>query len=63
MADGVGAIGVTEATHYRWRAEYSGLKLDHVKRLTVLEQENGRMRHEVGNRAELRLASHCYKRG
>jgi len=44
VADGVRAIGVTEATYYRWRAEYGGLKLDQVKRLKVLEQENGRLR-------------------
>ena len=54
---------MTEPTYYRWRAEYGGLKLDQVKRLKVLEQENGRMHHEVGKRAELRLASHCYGRG
>ena len=28
VAEGVRAIGVTEATHCRWRAEYGGLKLD-----------------------------------
>jgi len=27
VADAVRAIGVTEATYYRWRAEYGGLKL------------------------------------
>ncbi len=32
-AEGARAIGVTEATYYRWRAEYGGLKLDQVKRL------------------------------
>ena len=28
VAEGVRAIGVTEATYYRWRVEYGGLKLD-----------------------------------
>ncbi len=28
VAEGARAIGVTEATYYRWRAEYGGLKLD-----------------------------------
>ena len=28
VAEGVRTIGVTEATYYRWRAEYGGLKLD-----------------------------------
>jgi len=34
VAEGVRAIGVTKATYYRWRAEYGGLKLDQVRRLT-----------------------------
>ncbi len=38
-----------EATYYRWRAEYGGLKLDGVKRLKVLEQENGRLRRAVAD--------------
>ena len=49
VADAVRAIGVTEATYYRWRAEYGGLKLDQVKRLKVLEQENGRLRRAVAD--------------
>jgi putative transposase len=49
VAEGVRAIGVTEATYYRWRAEYGGLKLDQVKRLKVLEQENGRLRRAVAD--------------
>lgn len=44
VAEAVRAIGVTEATFYRWRAEYGGLKLDQVKRLKPLEAENGRLR-------------------
>ncbi len=47
VAEGVRAIGVTEATYYRWRAEYGGLKLDQVRRLKVLEQENGHLRRAV----------------
>ena len=38
VAGAVRAIGVTEATYYRWRAEYGGLKLDQVRRLKVLER-------------------------
>ena len=49
VVDAVRAIGVTEATYYRWRAEYGGLKLDQVKRLKVLEQENGRLRQAVAD--------------
>ena len=49
VADAVRAIGVTEATYDRWRAEYGGLKLDQVKRLKVLERENGRLRRAVAD--------------
>jgi len=47
--DAVRAIGVTEPTNYRWRAEYGGLKLDQVKRLKELEQENARLRRAVSD--------------
>jgi putative transposase len=43
------AIGVTEPTYYHWRAEYGGLKLDQVRRLKQLEQENGRLRRAVSD--------------
>ena len=49
VAEAVRAIGVTEATFYRWRAEYGGLKLDQVKRLKQLEAENGRLRKAVAD--------------
>jgi transposase-like protein len=49
MVDAVRAIGVTETTYYRWRAEYGGLKLDQVRRLKLLEQENLRLRRAVAD--------------
>ncbi len=49
MAEAIRAIGVTEPTYYRWRAEYGGLKLDQVRRLKQLEQENGRLRRAVSD--------------
>ena len=49
IVDAVRTIVVTEATYYRWRAEYGGLKLDQVKRLKVLEQENSRLRRAVSD--------------
>ena len=60
VAEGVRAIGATEATYYRWRAEYGGLKLDQVKRLKVLEQENGRLRRAI---ADLTLEKLVLKEG
>ena len=48
-AEAIRTIGVTEPTYYRWRAEYGGLKLDQVRRLKLLEQENGRLRRAVSD--------------
>ncbi len=47
VAEAVRAIGVTEPTYYRWRAEFGGLKLDQVRRLKELERENTRLRKAV----------------
>ena len=55
VAEAVRAIGVTEATYYRWRAEYGGLKLDQVKRLKALETENARLRKAIADLIPVRL--------
>jgi putative transposase len=49
VAEAVRTIGVTEASYYRWRSEYGGLKLDQVKRLKLLEAENARLRKAVAD--------------
>ena len=49
VAEAVRAIGVSEPTYYRWRAEFGGLKLDQVKRLRELECENARLRRAVSD--------------
>jgi transposase-like protein len=49
VADAIRAIGVTEATYYRWRQEFGGLKLDQVRRLKELEAENTRLRKAVAD--------------
>ncbi len=51
VAESVRAIGVSEPTYYRWRAEYGGLKLDQVKRLKQLEAESARLRKAVADLA------------
>src|SRR5712692_4122277 len=48
-SEAVRAIGVTEATYYRWRQEYGGLKGDQVRRLKELEAENARLRRAVSD--------------
>jgi hypothetical protein len=49
VADAVRAIGVTEPTYWRWRAEFGGLKLEQVKRLKELERRNARLRKAVSD--------------
>jgi putative transposase len=49
VADAIRAIGVSEVTYYRWRAEFGGLKADQVKRLKALEAENVRLRRAVSD--------------
>ena len=49
VAEAIRAIGVTEPTYYRWRAEFGDLKLDQVKRLKELERENARLRKAVSD--------------
>ena len=40
-------LGVSDATYYKWRKEYGGLRIDQAKRLKELEQENSQLRKVV----------------
>src|ERR1700704_2680071 len=40
-------LEVSEATYYRWRAQFGGMKADDVKRLKELEVENARLKRIV----------------
>jgi len=51
-------IGVTEATYYRWRNLYGGLKADDAKRLKRLEMENATLKRLL---AEAELEKACLK--
>lgn len=42
-------LGISDATYYKWRKEYGGLRVDHAKRLKELEQENSRLRKVVSD--------------
>jgi len=42
-------LGISDATYYKWRKEYGGLRLDQAKRLKELEQENSRLRKVVSD--------------
>ena len=41
------SLGITEQTDYRWRNEYSGLRMEQARRLKRLEQENTRVQRQV----------------
>jgi transposase-like protein len=45
-------LGITDATYFRWRKEYGGMKVDQAKCLKALEQENARLKRLLAD-AEL----------
>jgi len=49
VAEVVKALGIHEVTYYRWRKEYGGMRVDQMKRLKELEQENSRLRKAVSD--------------
>jgi len=51
-------LGISEASFYRWRSEYGGLKVDQARRMKELERENARLKRAV---AELTLAKQILK--
>jgi len=42
-------LSISDATYYKWRKEYGGLRLDQARRLKELEQENSRLRKVVSD--------------
>ena len=55
--------GITDATSFRWRKEYGGMKVDQAKRLKALEQENARLKRLLADaeldKAILKEAAHA----
>jgi transposase-like protein len=47
LSEAIRAIGVAEATYYRWRKDLGGLSIDQMQRLKDLELENARLRQAV----------------
>jgi len=43
------SIGVTQATYYRWRKEYGGLRRDQAKELKALKRENAQLKKLVAD--------------
>ena len=42
-------LGIHEVTYYRWRKEYGGMRVNQMKRLKQLEQENSQLRRAVSD--------------
>ena len=45
------ALGISDATHYKWRREYGGMGVSQAKRLKHLEVENARLKRLVADMA------------
>lgn len=43
--------GISDATFYNWKSKYGGMKVDELKRLRDLEQENARLKKIVANQS------------
>jgi transposase-like protein len=49
VAEASKKISITEQTYYRWRKEYGGIRIEQVKRLKDLEEENARLKKLVAD--------------
>lgn len=49
MAEVLRQLGISDATYYKWRKEYGGLKVDQAKRYKDLEIENQRLRKVIAD--------------
>jgi putative transposase len=49
MAEILRQLGISDATFYKWRKEYGGLRIDQAKKLKQLEQENSRLKRLVAD--------------
>jgi putative transposase len=43
--------GICEGTIYNWKAKYGDLTISEARRLKLLEEENGRLKHLVAEQA------------
>ncbi len=55
VADVCRQLGVSEATFYVWKKKYANLGVAELKKLRLLEEENGRLKRVV---ADLTLDKH-----
>ena len=45
--------GMSSATYYAWKAKYGGLEVSEAKRLRALEDENGRLKRLLADKAAI----------
>jgi putative transposase len=50
--------GISDATYYRWKAQYGGLEVNQLKKLRLLEEENRKLKQIV---ADLTLDNQALK--
>ncbi len=43
------ALGISDATYYKWRKAYGGMQVSQAKRLKALESENARLKRVVAD--------------
>ena len=41
--------GISQGTHFQWKAKYGGLEVSEARRLRALEEENRRLKHAVAD--------------
>ena len=49
VADACRQHGISEATYYRWKAQYGGLEVSKLRRLRQLEDENRKLKQIVAD--------------
>ncbi len=42
-------LSISDATYYKWRKAYGGMKVDQAKRLKELERENVRLKRAIAD--------------
>lgn len=43
--------GISTVTFYKWKAKYEGMEISEIRRLRLLEEENGRLKRIVAQQA------------
>ena len=49
LAEVCRAGGISDATYYRWKAQYGGLEVSQLRRLRQLEEENRKLKQVVAD--------------